>query len=190
MKLIVGLGNPGERYEQTRHNIGFMALDLLAARYQCNLKDGHKSQYGKVSIKGEDVILQKPMTYMNLSGEAVQSLAAYFKIQPADILVLHDELEFPFESIRLKVGGGDGGHNGLKSITSSLGTNNYSRIRIGVGRPPHPAMDVADYVLSQFSSAERSKIEDVCIRTMEAVDAFIENKFQRLMNSFNRKENS
>ncbi len=189
MKLIVGLGNPGAKYANNRHNVGFMALDQYAARANAQLKEGHKSAWAKTKSKNDlDIFLQKPMTHMNVSGEAVVSLAFYFKILPEDILVLHDELEFPYGDVRLKLGGGEGGHNGLKSISQCLGTQNYARVRIGVGRPPHPAMDVADYVLQDFSHAEFKQMDDVLIRANEAIDAFTQGQkqFQLAMNVFNR----
>ncbi len=190
MKLIVGLGNPGSRYENTRHNIGFMALDMYAARAGASLKEGHKSLWCKVRTKtGEDVLLQKPLTFMNSSGEAVQSLSSFFKVAPEDILALHDELEFPLGQIRLKVGGGDGGHNGLKSLTQHLGSNGYSRVRLGIGRPEHAEHDVADYVLSSFSAHEKRSLEDILIRAQEAIDAFLNGSFARTMNTFNRRDN-
>lgn len=191
MKLVVGLGNPGSQYEGTRHNIGFMALDVYADRSQARFKEGHKSLWAKVTTKnGDDVLLQKPLTFMNLSGEAVQSLASYFKVAPTDILALQDELEFPYGAVRLKVGGGEGGHNGLKSMTSCLGSNAYSRVRMGIGRPGRPGQDPSDHVLSPFSTAERKNLEDILARANQAIDAFVDGSFPRLMNSFNRKEES
>jgi PTH1 family peptidyl-tRNA hydrolase len=190
VKLVVGLGNPGSKYSETRHNVGFMALEMYADRATATLKEGHKGLWAKARGKGgHDVLLLKPMTFMNLSGESVQSLAAFFKVKPEDILVLQDELEFPFGSIRLKVGGGEGGHNGLKSMTQCLGSSAYSRVRIGIGRPGHAEHEVSDYVLSSFSAHEKRGLEDVLIRSQEAIDAFLDGSFPRLMNTFNRREN-
>jgi PTH1 family peptidyl-tRNA hydrolase len=188
MKLIVGLGNPGERYAQTRHNVGFMAVDQFATRAGLSWREGHRGLWVKTKAQDQELCLLKPMTYMNLSGESVLSLAMYFKIDAKDILVLHDEVEFPFGDVRLKIGGGEAGHNGLKSISQQLKTKNYSRVRIGVGRPSSAHIDMADYVLQNFSKAEEKGLEDVLIRCNEAIDAFNQGHrpFQLAMNQFNK----
>ncbi len=159
MKLIVGLGNPGKQYESTRHNIGWMVVDALHARHGFpTWQSKFKGLASKGKVDGQDVILLKPHTYMNLSGESVQPAATFYKILPADITVIHDELDLPFLATRMKIGGGDAGHNGLKSITALLGTPDYHRLRIGIGRPERKEM-VSDYVLQPFTKAELAEVE-------------------------------
>lgn len=166
--LLVGLGNPGQEYERTRHNAGFMALDKLldAAGPLCSQVSAGSAARNKCLIWKCGLVpgkapwlLLKPLTFMNLSGEAVRLVAAYFSIAPADILVVHDELDLPLGRIRFKTGGGDAGHNGLKSITSQLGTRDYHRLRLGIGRPAHP--DTVNWVLGRFSPAESHTAEDM-----------------------------
>ncbi len=161
MNLIVGLGNPGAEYASTRHNVGFMLTEAIRTAH--GLPSWSKKSNGVVSkgrIGGEDIILLQPQTYMNLSGPCVQAVAAFFKVAPAQMLVVHDELDLPLAALRTKVGGSDAGHNGLKSITQALGTPEYPRLRIGIGRPVHKTQ-VSDYVLEPFSAAETPPIADV-----------------------------
>jgi PTH1 family peptidyl-tRNA hydrolase len=191
MKLIVGLGNPGAEYAQTRHNIGFMAVDRLVDELKLSWKmwgQGSNCEIAQGSIKGEKVLIQKPLTYMNLSGQAVVGAAHFFKILPEDIVALHDDLDLPFGDVRLKVGGGDGGNNGLKSLTKHLSTGEYARIRMGIGRPSHPDMDPSDFVLSPFGKADWTMVEDMVQRAIRAIDAFAAGpqEFQRAMSSMNR----
>lgn len=193
MKLIVGLGNPGREHENNRHNIGFLAVEGIAYDLNENFKlfgQQKKSELFQTTLEGEKIFFQKPITYMNLSGEAVVEAAYFYKIEPKNVCVIHDELDLPFGDVRLKIGGGEGGHNGLKSITKHLGTPNYARIRMGIGRPPHPEMDVADYVLSDFKKNELEDLDKMIDATSEAVKAFIkgEQSFLTLMNSMNRKK--
>ena len=159
--LIVGLGNPGPKYAANRHNLGHMVLDVLAGRANATFTS-HRSNADVARIRlgilpggrpGPSVILAKPRTYMNVSGGPVAALAAYYGVDPESIIVVHDELDIPAGDIKCKIGGGEGGHNGLKDITKALGTKNYIRVRGGIGRPPG-RMDVADYVLKNFSSSE------------------------------------
>jgi PTH1 family peptidyl-tRNA hydrolase len=162
MHLLVGLGNPGPNYENTRHNIGWMALDAIHAKHKFpawSVK--FKGQVSKGKIAGHDVILLKPCTYMNLSGESVQPAAAFFKIPPKSVTVLHDDLDLSFLNVRHKVGGGDAGHNGLKSITQLLGTPDYARLRLGIGRPERKEQ-VSDYVLAPFTLSEAKDVETLC----------------------------
>ncbi|WP_020111385.1 aminoacyl-tRNA hydrolase [Rhodococcus sp. 114MFTsu3.1] len=167
--LIVGLGNPGAQYETTRHNVGFMVADALAARIGAKFSSHKKSNSDIVQARLADrsVIVAKPRTFMNLSGHPVAGLARFFSVEPSNIVVVHDELDIDFGAIRLKLGGGEGGHNGLRSISQHLSTKDYLRVRVGVGRPPG-RMDPASYVLKPFSSAER---KDLGVIVEEAADA-------------------
>lgn len=158
--LIVGLGNPGPTYAGTRHNVGAMIVDVLASRLNVPLKS-HKAgadvATARLSIGGPAVILAKPRSYMNVSGGPTAALTRFYSVIPDQLIVAHDELDLPFGTIRVKQGGGEGGHNGLKSISSAIGTKDYLRLRFGIGRPPG-RMNPADYVLRSFASAERSEL--------------------------------
>lgn len=159
--LVVGLGNPGPGYSRNRHNIGQMVLDELASRIGGKFKT-HKGSHaqileGRISIGGPRVVLAKPMTYMNLSGGPVSSLAKFFDVSPGQVVAVHDEIDIPFGTVKLKLGGGEGGHNGLRDISKALGSKDYLRVRIGVGRPPG-RMDTADYVLKDFPSTEAKEL--------------------------------
>ena len=171
--LVVGLGNPGPSYAGNRHNVGFMVLDLLGERVGARFK-AHKGRADVVEgrLVGLPAVLAKPKTYMNLSGGPVASLRDFFKVPPERIVVVHDELDIPYGTVRLKLGGGDNGHNGLRSITSSLGTKEYLRVRVGVGRPPG-RQDPADYVLKDFSAAERRELGFHVDRAADAVEALL-----------------
>lgn len=169
MKLIVGLGNPGEQYRTTRHNLGFLILDQLAGQQDISLqKQAFNAFWGKGRIKSEAIILAKPQTYMNLSGSAVQRLVGYFKIEMEDLIIIHDDLDLPFQTIRLKEGGGDGGHRGLASIIQYLGSPDFLRIRIGIGKPARKTM-VERYVLAPFSEDETVVLPRLIDQTCEAV---------------------
>ena len=169
--LIVGLGNPGPEYSQNRHNVGQMVLDELAGRVGGKFAS-HKGARaavleGRLGIGGPRVVLAKPLTYMNVSGGPASALAKYYGIAPDHVVAVHDELDIPFNTVRLKIGGGEGGHNGLRDISKALGTKDYLRVRVGVGRPPG-RMDAADFVLRDFSSTER---KDLPFLLDEAADA-------------------
>lgn len=166
--IVVGLGNPGASYTGTRHNVGAMVADVLAARLGARFK-AHKSGADIIEsrIAAARVVVAKPRTYMNLSGGPVAALSRFFKADPTHVIVVHDELDLPYGTVRVKQGGGEGGHNGLRSISASLGTKDYLRVRFGVGRPPG-RMDPADYVLREFSAAERA---DLGVGLEEAADA-------------------
>jgi PTH1 family peptidyl-tRNA hydrolase len=169
VKLIVGLGNPGTRYRQSRHNAGFMVLDQLALHHAISISQTlFDAQIGKGKVDGSAVLLAKPQTFMNLSGIAVRGLADYFKIGPDDTIVVHDDLDLPFKTIRLKKGGGDGGHKGLISIIDHLGEMDFLRVRIGIGRPPLKSM-VENYVLSPFSAEEMACLPELIRTAGEAV---------------------
>ncbi|WP_032385663.1 aminoacyl-tRNA hydrolase [Rhodococcoides fascians] len=167
--LIVGLGNPGPQYDKTRHNVGFMVADALAGRVGLSFSSHKKSNSDIVQARldGRSVVVAKPRTFMNLSGQPVAALARFFSVDPANIVVVHDELDIDFGALRLKLGGGEGGHNGLRSISQHLGTKDYLRVRVGVGRPPG-RMDPASFVLKPFSTPER---KDLGVVIEEAADA-------------------
>lgn len=160
MFLIVGLGNPGLEYHYTRHNIGFMAIDAISRQYGASLllKSKFYANLAKTVINGYNVILSKPDTYMNLSGNSVAAIAAYYKIPLSNIIILHDDIDLAFGVVKYKIGGGHGGHNGIKSVDASMGSTNYHRLRIGVGRPEHGHMNVSDYVLGKFSQDELKQV--------------------------------
>lgn len=170
--LIVGLGNPGREYRNNRHNIGFMAVERLAAAYNIPMsRVQNRAIVGSGTIAGRPVILARPQTYMNRSGDAVGPLANYYKLEPADILVIYDELDLPFGTLRLRKGGGPGGHNGMRSIIQHLGQN-FPRLRLGIGRPPG-RMPPAAYVLQDFSPADQPIVEDMLDEAVRAVETFL-----------------
>lgn len=174
MWLIVGLGNPGPKYALTRHNIGFMCLDLWAEGLKAPAwSQEHKALTCKFKIDGESVLLAKPQTFMNLSGESVQALMHFYKIEMDHLIVVHDEVDIAFASMRIHKNRSAGGHNGIKSINQLLGTSDYVRYRLGVGRPPHPEMAVADYVLQKFSSEEQALLPDFLNRSADALEVMI-----------------
>ncbi|WP_055589875.1 aminoacyl-tRNA hydrolase [Streptacidiphilus griseoplanus] len=182
--LVVGLGNPGDQYARNRHNVGWMVADLLAERVGGRFK-AHKSRNQALEgrLAGQRVVLAKPMSYMNLSGGPVTALRDFYKAPPSALVVVHDELDIDFGVLRLKLGGGDNGHNGLKSITKSLGPD-YHRVRFGVGRPPG-RMQVADFVLKDFSAAERKELDWFVDRAADAVEALISEGLERAQQSYN-----
>lgn len=182
--LIVGLGNPGPEYAGNRHNAGFLVAGVLAGRASARFKRGRSRAHVAVGrLAGTPVVLAKPMTYMNLSGGPVAALRSFYKVPAERIVVVHDELDIPFGSIRLKLGGGDNGHNGLRSVTASLGTRDYYRVRIGIGRPPG-RMDPADYVLRDFAKAERAELAEVVDRSADAVEALLTRGLAAAQNEF------
>lgn len=196
MILLVGLGNPGDRYRDTRHNVGFMVIDLVAERWGRPLwRTKFHAELAQVDVPngrssgGADrAALLKPQTFMNLSGQSVQPAAAFFKVPPEDVVVVHDELDLPFGQIRLKAGGGDAGHNGLKSITQRLGTNGYTRLRVGIGRPPPEFRGSgADYVLQGFSPAEQAELAEVVQSAAVAIEMFAREGLSAAMNTINRR---
>ena len=192
MKLIVGLGNPGREYSGTRHNIGFAVLGSLARKHGINFdKRCCHSRAGEGRIAGQEVAFAKPQTYMNLSGDAVSALIRRYKIKLADILVIHDDLDLPLGKIRLRAGGSAGGHNGLKSIIASVGSMEFARLKIGIGRPEIAGIerrDVVDHVLSDFDAADRKIAEEAVIRAVEATEMVLEDGLEAAMNKFNRVE--
>jgi PTH1 family peptidyl-tRNA hydrolase len=183
---VVGLGNPGPRYEGTRHNVGVKVLEELVDRTGARLKS-HKSGclVAESRLAGESVVLAGPTSYMNESGRPVASLVRYFKIAPERLVIVHDELDVPFGEVRIKSGGGTAGHNGLKSIVPHIGQD-FVRIRVGVSRP-RGRQDPADYVLSDFSPAERKELAEIIDRAADAVEAVIERGVERAMNEINTR---
>ncbi|MDQ0679452.1 PTH1 family peptidyl-tRNA hydrolase [Arthrobacter pascens] len=175
--LIVGLGNPGAEYKGNRHNVGQMVLDELASRMGASFKT-HKARAqvleGRLGIGGPRVVLAKPMSYMNVSGGPVAALANFYGIGPDHVVAVHDEIDIPFNTVKLKTGGGEGGHNGLRDISKALSTKDYLRVRVGVGRPPG-RMDTADYVLRDFAAAERKELPFVLDEAADAVDMLVRN---------------
>ncbi|HEV7418630.1 MAG TPA: aminoacyl-tRNA hydrolase [Mycobacterium sp.] len=173
--LVVGLGNPGPNYAKTRHNLGFVVADILADRIGSGFKV-HKRSGAEVTtgrLGGKSVVLAKPRTYMNESGRQVGPLAKFYSVAPADVIILHDELDIDFGRIRLKFGGGVAGHNGLRSVSSALGTNDFQRVRMGVGRPPGRKSG-ATFVLENFAAAERPEVPTICEQAADATELLIE----------------
>jgi len=173
--LVVGLGNPGPQYAKTRHNVGFMVADLLAARMGAAFKVHKKSGADIVTgrLGHRPVVLAKPRTFMNESGRQVGPLAKFYSVMPTDLIVIHDELDIEFSQIRLKLGGGEGGHNGLRSIANALGTKNFQRVRVGIGRPPG-RKDPAAFVLENFSATERTEVPTLCELAADACELLID----------------
>lgn len=185
MKLIIGLGNPGKQYEHTRHNIGFECIDALAEKWGSSLNQlKFNGMYASIHRPEGKVILLKPLTYMNLSGECVRPLMDYFDIALEDIIVIYDDLDLETGKLRLRQKGSAGGHNGIKSLIQHLGTQEFNRIRVGINRPP-AGMKVTDYVLAKFSKEEDPIIEDAVNKTVSAVEAALSKKFLDVMTEFN-----
>jgi len=195
MKLIVGLGNPGPKYETTRHNVGFLAVDRLIERWNASGPiNKNQADIYQASFGGEKVLLMKPLTFMNLSGRSVGPAFQFNKCEPSDLIVIHDELDLAPGTFRLKTGGGAGGHNGLKSIDESVGKDKtgYHRVRIGIGHPSKSLdpqvtrMSPADYVLQQFTDEELSKLDPLLDDAAKAIEMVLEGKMLQAMNQFHR----
>lgn len=183
MKLIVGLGNPGKEYEMTRHNIGFMVISYLSRVYNIKVKKlKGKALIGDGVIAGEKVILAMPQTFMNLSGESVRELCQYYKIEPKDVIVIYDDKDIDVGKIRIRVKGSAGGHNGMKSIIYQLQSEEFPRIRVGIGMP---SGDLADHVLGHFSKEEQEKIEQAGKHAAAAVETIITDNVEKAMNQYN-----
>jgi PTH1 family peptidyl-tRNA hydrolase len=184
LALVVGLGNPGPAYVGNRHNVGFLVADELADRVGGRFKS-HKAGADVLEgrLAGRRIVLAKPRSFMNLSGGPVAGLARFFKVTPESIVVIHDELDIPFDAVRLKLGGGDNGHNGLRSITKSLGSKDYHRIRVGIGRPPG-RMDPADFVLRDFSSVERKDLAFLIDKAADATEALLTKGLEAAQNTY------
>lgn len=189
MHLVVGLGNPGKKYEKNRHNVGFMVVErLVRAHGLPEPKEKFSGLFCKGELEGHAVALLEPQTFMNLSGDSVQPAAAFLKVEPGRVIVVHDEIDLPWNEVRLKLGGGHAGHNGLRSIIQRLGTPDFVRVRVGVGRPPPGfAGDVADFVLRDFDAMEKAELPDVLDRAAAAVARIVAQGVQAAMNALNVK---
>jgi PTH1 family peptidyl-tRNA hydrolase len=187
LKLIIGLGNPGRDYAGTRHNVGFEVLEVLAKRHHTRvLKRMGRSLIGRATIAGQEVTLMKPLTFMNLSGEAVAYLCRREKIDPSEILVVYDDMALPLGRIRIRPGGSAGGHNGMKSIIAHLHTQEFPRVRVGIGSANR---DAIDHVLSRFHRAEKQAAHEAIITAADAIEMILSEGLEPAMNQYNRKEN-
>lgn len=186
MYIIVGLGNPGRQYENTRHNVGFRCIDKLAEKYNISvLECKHKAIIGKGYIEGQKVILAKPQTFMNLSGESVREILNYYKVEPdTELIVIYDDISLAVGALRIRKKGSAGGHNGIKNILAQIGTNTFKRIKVGVGEKP-AGYDLADYVLGHFTAAENKEIDAACAKVVEAVSLLVQEEVDMAMNRFN-----
>ncbi|MFE5478614.1 aminoacyl-tRNA hydrolase [Nocardia sp. NPDC056541] len=182
--LVVGLGNPGSEYERTRHNVGFLVADVLAervgGRFAVHKKSG--ADLLQARLDGRQILIAKPRTYMNLSGRPVAALAKFFSVPVDQVIVIHDELDLPFGTLKLKQGGGEGGHNGLRSISQALTTKEYLRTRIGIGRPPG-RQDPADYVLKPFAAPERKEVPVIVEQAADAVELLLKVGLEAAQNN-------
>jgi len=191
LRVIVGLGNPGPEHLVTRHNAGFWFVDLLARRHGGEFRDYRKysGETARITLSEREIILLKPTTYMNRSGLSVRQVSDFYKIAPEEILVAHDELDLPVGSVRLKQGGGHGGHNGLRSIIDQCGGNGFARVRVGVGKPPMhvPGKDVSGWVLGDFPPGQAALVDGIVARSADAVEAVVGLGVTPAMNDFNGK---
>ncbi|MDO9081598.1 MAG: aminoacyl-tRNA hydrolase [Desulfuromonadales bacterium] len=183
---MVGLGNPGSKYEGTRHNIGFMVARRVAEQSGIALKrQGHQGIYGVGCIAGIETMILLPQTFMNVSGTSVTSAYKSLGIPPGDLIVIHDDIDLPFSRLRLRIGGGHGGHNGIRSISATIGTGDFCRLKIGVGRPP--AGDVADYVLGNFDATERQQLPELLDLAVQVIETIATRGSATAMNEFNKQ---
>lgn len=188
MYLIAGLGNPTKEYDKTRHNVGFSVIDVLADRYRIDISEKkHKALCGRGVIEGQMVLLLKPQTFMNLSGESIRAAADYYKIEPEEMIVIYDDISLDPGQLRIRLKGSAGGHNGIKNIIANLGTQDFPRIKVGVGAKP-PRMDLADYVLSRFGAGEQKLMEEAFGEAAEAAVMMMTDGAERAMNHFNAKK--
>jgi PTH1 family peptidyl-tRNA hydrolase len=190
MWLIAGLGNPGSKYLLTRHNVGFMALDYLAKSVGVKNDDAkHEHKANTITFKwdSEQVKLAKPETFMNLSGDSVSEIVNFYKIPLENVIIVHDELDLPFGRLQIKVKGGDGGHNGVLSVIEKLGTDEFTRVRFGVGRSPVAGMDPAAWVLQKFSKEEQERLPEFLNATIDAIEAIVFEGTTKAMNTFNKR---
>lgn len=184
--IVVFLGNPGPKYRDTRHNAGFMAADAMEKKLGVSInKLRFKALTAQATLGGEKVLLLKPQTYMNLSGESVSPAATFYKVPPEHIIVVSDEVSLPIGKLRIRKSGSAGGHNGLKNIIAMLGTDAFPRIRMGVGAPPHADYDMADWVLSSFKNQDADDMRSLAVRVCDAVECYIAEGPDRAMNKFN-----
>ena len=184
--LLVCLGNPGRQYENTRHNIGFLAADELGRREGIKInKLRYRALTGELRVGGQRVLVLKPQTYMNLSGEAVKLAGGFYKIPPDHVLVISDDVALPLGKLRIRAGGSAGGHNGLKNIIAHLGTDQFPRIRLGVGQKPHPDYDMADWVLGKFQGEDKKAVEAAVKKAADAAECLIREGVDKAMNKYN-----
>lgn len=184
--LLVCLGNPGKQYENTRHNIGFLAADALEKR--CGVKINklrYRALSGEVRLAGQRVLVIKPQTYMNLSGEAVKLAGGFYKIPPDHVLVISDDVSLPLGKLRIRAGGSAGGHNGLKNIIAHLGTDQFPRIKVGVGAPAHPEHEMVDWVIGKFTPQERKTVDEAIEKVLDAVECIVEKGVGEAQNRYN-----
>jgi PTH1 family peptidyl-tRNA hydrolase len=187
LRLIAGLGNPGTKYAATRHNMGFKVVDRLAAEFGIDIaREKFNAEFGRGRVKGVDVVLAKPMAYMNLSGPPVRSLAEFFRISVQEVLVIHDDIDLEYGRIKIKEKGGHGGHNGIRSLITAFSANDFTRLRVGIGRSDAET-PVADYVLDQFTRAEAAELPDIIDRARDAVVTILCKGTKIGMNQFNIK---
>ncbi len=186
MYIIAGLGNPGRKYVGTRHNMGFEALDAVAAKYDIDIKKvKFNAIYGEGIIEGEKVVLVKPQTFMNLSGESIREFKSWYKTEDSQIIIIYDDVSLPVGKMRIRPKGSAGGHNGMKSIIYQLNSDTFPRIKIGVGSPDNPDYDLADYVLGKFTKSEVDVLVPIAVKTAEAVGEIIKNGTSQAMAKFN-----
>lgn len=184
MHVLVGLGNPGAQYAETRHNVGFLVIDRLAERHQVTVsRQRHRALFGRGRILGEDCLLVKPQTFMNDSGDAVRRLLMFYRVPPADVLLVCDDLNLDLGVMRLRRGGSDGGHKGVRSVIDYLDTDQIARLRLGIGRPAGP--NAIDYVLSPFARSEREQVQEMRDRAVEAVECVLRDGLETAMNRYN-----
>ena len=184
--LVVGLGNPGSQYENTRHNAGFAVIDALADRGDFPVQRlKFHALTNTATVGGQGVLVMKPVTYMNLSGQAVGEAARFYKISPDHVLVISDDVDLPLGKLRIRKGGSAGGHNGLKSIIQHLGTDQFPRLKVGVGGKPHPDYDMADWVLGKLQGEDKKIMDDAAVRAAQAVECLLSQGIDRAMNQFN-----
>lgn len=184
--LVVGLGNPGGQYEHTRHNVGFLVADELGERGRFPIQRlKFKALTSTAAVGGQGVLVMKPVTYMNLSGEAVGEAARFYKLDPAHVLVISDDVDLPLGRLRIRTGGSAGGHNGLKSVIQHLGSDQFPRLKVGVGGKPHPDYDMADWVLGKLQGEDKKVMDETVKRAADAVECLLRDGPQKAMNRFN-----
>ena len=188
MYIIAGLGNPGEKYDNTRHNAGFLTIDALASKYNIDVREkAHKALIGKGVIEGQKVILAKPQTYMNVSGESIRALVDYYKIAQEELIIIFDDISLEPGQLRIRKKGSAGGHNGIKNIISHLGTNEFPRVKVGVGAKPQGG-DLVNHVLGHFSKEDEKKMDEVLDEAVAAVETIVTQDVDVAMNRFNAKK--